>query len=612
MHPMSNKEIQNKIAVTRAKNYLKQRRITAIGFDLLPESDQLKIKQLIEKAKSVDFLSNDEIIKLIKDSLDFDVNYKLIYHVVNKYNITYDNSKRLKNVFIKRFGVDNPGRLPEVKEKIKKTNLKNGGCAYSFQRPDVIKKIKQTKLDRYGDAGYHNIEKMKQTNLDRYGVECSFQVEEVKEKAKQTCFEKYGVFHPMQTITIQEKLKQSFFNKFGYDSPLKNPDIKQKQAKSAKSSQLEKKVKEFLKNNKFDYKTQYVLNNECSSHAFDFAIFKNNKLEILIDCDGLYYHGYLCDFDDKRVKSKKYDDFRLQLIPKNVKFIIVIEKHEEECFKEIFKCFDMNYNDYIKYIFDWCRSIDFPYPTYTPKILLNGWNKLNEYNFEKYKPGQMYGLKIINQFHKSIWNCTVNNKPSIYTAWHDDNLLLKVIKNRLIYKNNIDPSKILAGFNVSKIAPKISIFNPVLTKYLITKYLSNYNTIRDPFSGYSGRLLGTLAANKKYIGSDINKTTIDESLEICKFINKNADLFVKDILLTNEVYHDCAVLTCPPYNNKENWNMPLQNLSCDDWIDITLNNIKANKYLFVVDNTIKYKNNIVETLSNNSHFNNNNEYVILI
>lgn len=303
MYSITDKEMQNKVAVSRAKKYLKQRRVTAIGFELLPETEQLKIKDLIEEAKCVKFLSGEEIIKLIKDSLDYDVKYKLIQHVVSKYNITYDNSKRLKHVFNKCFGVDNPGQLTSVKDKIKQTNLDHYGYEYAFQSPKVKDKIKQTNLERYGSTTV------------------------------------------MQSKEVKDKIKQTFLNKYGYDSPLKCPTIKQKQANSAKSSKLEKKVEEFLKNNNFKFKTQHVISNNQSSHAFDFAIFKNDKLEILIDCDGLYYHGYICDYDDKHVRSEKYDNFRLQLIPNNVKFIVVVENHEEECFKEMFKCFNIDYDE---------------------------------------------------------------------------------------------------------------------------------------------------------------------------------------------------------------------------------------------------------------------------
>ena len=52
--------------------------------------------------------------------------------------------------------------------------------------------------------------------------------------------------------------------------------------------------------------------------------------------------------------------------------------------------------------------------------------------------------------------------------------------------------------------------------------------------------------------------------------------------------------------------------SCDEWIDLCIEKHKCLKYLFVVDKTEKYKNYIVETLTNKSHFGTNNEYVIII
>ena len=53
-------------------------------------------------------------------------------------------------------------------------------------------------------------------------------------------------------------------------------------------------------------------------------------------------------------------------------------------------------------------------------------------------------------------------------------------------------------------------------------------------------------------------------------------------------------------------------LTADEWIDVYLKNYKCKKYLFVVDKTEKYKDNIVEKISNKSHFSNNCEYVVLI
>ena len=603
----------NKAIITRAQKYLKNGRLTVQGFELLNKNEQDEIINTMKEAIVKNFLTQNEVIDLIKNKFNYDVKPKFMHTMINKYNIHADNKERLKNVSIKHFGVENPWQAKSVKDKIKQNNLENYGVEYNWQREDVKQLIKQTKLERYDNENFVNVNKKKQTNLEKYGVEHNWQREDIKNKIKKTNLNKYGYESPTQSKVIQDKIKQTCINNFGYDSPLKCPEIRRKQCKSAKMSSLEKKVNEFLKNNNFIYKSQYVISNNKFSHAFDFAIFKDNKLELLIDADGLFYHGYLSDFDGKHVRSEDLDENRLSLIPNNVKYITVIESNEDEAFNEIFKIYDLNYDDYIKDLFTWCKRISFPYPNYSDKTLIDGWNKLKKYEFESYNSKQRYGLKLINYFHKSIWECSVNNKPSIYDAWNNDNLLLKTIKNRTIYKNNIDPSKILAGFNISKIAPKISIFNPVLTKYLITKYLSNYSVIRDPFSGYSGRMLGTIASNKTYIGSDINDITINESKELANYLNlTDYTLFTENVNNLNEIYSDCAILTCPPYNLKENWNCQLENKSCDEWIDVTLSNIQCDKYLFVVDKTEKYKSFIVEELINTSHFNTNKEYVILI
>ena len=120
--------------------------------------------------------------------------------------------------------------------------------------------------------------------------------------------------------------------------------------------------------------------------------------------------------------------------------------------------------------------------------------------------------------------------------------------------------------------------------------------------------------NKNYIGQDINETTINESKQIINYFNLNdkVDLKVQNIMSDNYKEYDC-LFTCPPYNLKENWNNENQlNLSCDKWIDICLSTYNCKKYLFVVDNTEKYKNYIVEELVNKSHFGTNTEKVILI
>ena len=98
--------------------------------------------------------------------------------------------------------------------------------------------------------------------------------------------------------------------------------------------------------------------------------------------------------------------------------------------------------------------------------------------------------------------------------------------------------------------------------------------------------------------------------DVISFFNLNATITKKDVF-ENFGEYDC-LLTCPPYNLKETWGEEIKDLSCDEWIDICLKNFKCKKYLFIVDDTKKYKNNIVEEITNNSHLGSNTEKVILI
>ncbi|MHB8098011.1 MAG: DUF7487 domain-containing protein [Sulfuricurvum sp.] len=78
--------------------------------------------------------------------------------------------------------------IQESREKAKKTKLE----IYGDENYCNTEKIKQTLLERYGDEKYINVDKTKENNLKKYGVECTFQLEQVKEKANNTKLERYG------------------------------------------------------------------------------------------------------------------------------------------------------------------------------------------------------------------------------------------------------------------------------------------------------------------------------------------------------------------------------------------------------------------------------------
>ena len=181
----------------------------------------------------------------------------------------------------------------------------------------------------------------------------------------------------------------------------------------------------------------------------------------------------------------------------------------------------------------------------------------------------------------------------------------------MIYQNDVDPSKILAGFYISKIVPKVSIFNPVLAKHLVLTYLSEFNEVLDPFSGFSGRLLGVCSTGKRYIGSDNNRNAVIESTEIIKFHHLDASIVERDILNVVSMKGEC-LLTCPPYFNKETYSNEVVYKTCDEWIEFILSRYNCKRYVFVVDETDWFLEYVKEEIITKSYFNNVTEYVIVI
>lgn len=476
------------------------------------------------------------------------------------------------------------------------------------------------------------------TCIDNFGTKIASQSEFVKsrlreayinskDKREKTCISRWGVHNPSMSNEVKHKISNSILSsecrtktkatmndRYGADYAMQNKHLRQKQSRNIKNrSSLEIRLHNFLNQYNIDHIVEHSIKKDNNIHSFDVYL---PKYKILIDCDGTYYHSYLSDPDGIRVRDD-YDDVRLSLIPDDHIFILIVESDFERGLNNIKRTIeniDSNIFDYDSEIFKWCRSIEFPYPKYSEDRLNKEWTRLKNLNIDKYNPFNKIGISILNHFHKSIWDCKVGNCLSPKSAWYDDNKLKKVIANRLIYQNDVDPSKILQGFSISKIAPKVSIFNPVTAKYLIQKYLSDSQNIVDPFSGFSGRMLGVVASGKHYIGSDIRQNAVNESNEIISFLNISdaSKVTQSDILSRSINTSGDALFTCPPYGMKETYLDNQSNLTCDDWIDICLSKYDCEKYLFVVDNTTKYAQNIVEDLPVASHFRNNSEYVILI
>lgn len=476
-----------------------------------------------------------------------------------------------------KYDSENYMQCKDFKEKTEVTNLREYGVKNAGGSDVAIAKIKATKLANHGDENYNNMEQTYATKEIKYGDKYYNN----KMKTRQTWQKAYNI-----DIT----------------SPMQIPGVKQKALSySSKMTTPEKKLFEFLKNRKFQFQYGYELNGK----SFDFAIFNNNELKLLIEIDGIYYHGLTEDRNGKHVRGEN-DCERFSKVPENVKYIVCDEDNIENCFGEIVKVYDMDYDEWIKSIISDLPK-EFPYPKYTKERLAKDWKHLQEWEWNK---NSYVGSSIVRHFHESIWEAHVGKNISPVECWNNKELLEKTVKNRMIYSSRLSSQSIVDGFNVSKIAPKVSVFNPMSAKYLIKTYLNEFSEVFDPFSGFSGRMLGCCALGKKYVGQDINTKHVIESNRIIDYLRLNASVKEQDIFIDQGKYE--CLFTCPPYGLKEIWNEHETNYTCDMWIAQCITRYDCKKYLFVVDSSERYKDYIIGEITNSSHFGNRKEYIVLI
>jgi hypothetical protein len=168
--------------------------------------------------------------------------------------------ERRKEIFLARYGVENPAKSAEVQEKTKQTCLERYGVENPRQSQDVIEKTKITCLERYGVKSYSQTseykEKFKQTSLERYGVENPNQATSVRAKyvntckdkyditntfqltkqedREQSCIEKYGVKNPFQIPEVQEQVRQTNLERYGFENVASSPEIQEKISRSVR------------------------------------------------------------------------------------------------------------------------------------------------------------------------------------------------------------------------------------------------------------------------------------------------------------------------------------------------------------------------------------------
>lgn len=520
----------------------------------------------------------------------------------------------------------------EIQEKRKQTFLERYGTENIHSASWYQQRVRQTNIDRYGEDYYkQRWQKARETMQQRYGDTCAMRIDRFRKKSRRTCLERYGCEYSFQSDNNKQKSKNTNLQKYGVDSYTKtlkrrkeisdhwkqmSDDLYKKRCQGISqgkkkhwSSVSEEYKKQFVQK----LHTRYEFLGEFFDSSWELALWiyakdHNEKIEREpVRLDYVFentVHHYYPDFRYRGQIIELKNDYLLE----KMNIPDTIDNGKLKCLQE--------HNILIWNLQEIQFALDYVNQTYTSDFL-DLFKLRQPFPYIDHIRNVNNDYDIIRYFHKSIYEASKTGYLSPFEAWQNKDLVLRSALNRLQYVGNCKPETVIRGFSVARIAPKVSVFKSSLVETLVKKYLRTSETIFDPFSGFSGRMLGAVRCNKRYIGQDLNEKHVRESNEIINFKQlQNCMIIQQDILKdSKKTFQNTSLFTCPPYADKEFWTKDRSEVTktCDEWITLCLEKYKCDRYLFVVDQTNIYKDKIVEYLGNqNGLFKRSPEIVILI
>ena len=349
---------------------------------------------------------------------------------------------------------------------------------------------------------------------------------------------------------------------------------------------------------KYSYFVPEVLPGAEVFHFWDYSIYdQNGELVAVVDLDGAFYHADVCDYNGLH-SQEEYDERRGLSVPNNVIPIIINENNFDGTFSHMLKLLSMTINEYADYMFHIYRSMPFPEPKYSDKELIRSYDSIvrmdcNDKYHQDLSINPRLGDRLIYHYHPSIWHQALPGKISPYDAWYDDDVLKQHIRDHLLYHSHLNKNKILQGFAVSPIAPRIRFISGGKAKMIVNRYLSDYDTIFDPNMGYGGRMLGVVSLDKKYMGICKDDVLFKENINMIEFIQEH--YAIDGRINPSGTEYPCM------FTEVEN----------DNEITEYLSTYKCSKYLFVTLGTEKYKQHQIDYIESRS-INEPDKFIIMM
>lgn len=478
--------------------------------------------------------------------------------------------RKIAQTFLKKYGCTRPLQKQEFKDKFRRTCAKRFGYEFASQSPAFKKRVRTTCVQKYGVPYILQTEELrsalKQKSLEKYGCEHPSQSEVIKEKKRQTCLRNYGTKYPSQSKVIRNKIIETCVKKYGVRCPSANESVKKKAIETTRKkygvdytaqhplvhsrifakrktllggflSNSERAFAKYLDLKKVSFKSEYF----CNGHHFDFALLENERVKCLVEIDGEFYHGLLSDCDAHHVGGNN-DHKRFQKVPAGVNYIAIDSLNVKEQFiDEILRIAQLPYENFLKEMLNSLPQ-EFPYPEYTEKRMRADWKRLCEYQWTK---GQCLGRSIAHKFHRSIWNCPTETKPSPVEIWGNKPLLERCVREKYIYTSPFSSQEIAHGFFDCPYSAPIYSANPSAAKHFFDENTPDKPIIFDPDFKFADIMLGACASGKHYIGIGNDATAVGEAQAIIRFLGLDAEVYAKGDCHTPKFGKDAYVL---PFN----------------------------------------------------------------
>jgi len=178
---------------------------------------------------------------------------------------------------------------------------------------------------------------------------------------------------------------------------------------------------------------------------------------------------------------------------------------------------DIEFEDKLPTLAQELVRVDYTY-NYSDEVLLNDWNKLCNYSSDNQTSSSTVrvGVKLCEHFFPNFFLIESPKGQSFKKLWNPS-VLEKVLRwNR---KSHSTPylSELRRGIYFTQGLTKNTMYRPHIAKSIIDKH--GVDRVLDPCCGWGGRLLGSVASGKYYIGFEPNIETFKNLNFLVEFLN---------------------------------------------------------------------------------------------